>query len=117
MIKQIGLLKRKPGMTPEAFRTYYETSHRVIGEKYLAGYATKYMRRFLDPLTTSADEQEFDVILEIWYPDQATYERCREHLSSPEAAAEIAADEEQLFDRAANRFFLVDERESSLPSV
>ena len=117
MIKQIGLLKRKSGMTPDDFRNYYETTHRVIGEKYLAGFATKYMRRFLDPLSTGADMQEFDVILEIWYPDQATFERCREHLSSPEAAAEIAADEEQLFDRAANRFFLVEERESVLPPV
>ena len=59
MIKQIGLLKRKPGMTPEAFRAYYETSHRVIGEKYLTGYAQKYMRRFLDPLTTGADADRF----------------------------------------------------------
>lgn len=115
MIKQIGLLKRKPGMTPEAFRSYYESSHRVIGEKYLAGYATRYMRRFLEPLSTGTDEQEFDVILEVWYPDQETYERCRAHLSTPEAAAEIAADEEQLFDRPKNRFFIVEEHESELP--
>ncbi len=117
LIKQIGLLKRKPGMTPAQFRRYYENSHRVIGEKYLAGYATRYARRFLNPLTTSAELQEFDVILEIWYPDHASYDRCREHLSTPAVAAEIAADEEQLFDRSANRFFLVEEHESSLPSV
>ena len=47
MFKVIGLLKRRPDLTPEAFRDYYETHHRLIGEKYLKPYATRYMRRYL----------------------------------------------------------------------
>ena len=112
MVKVIGLLKRKPGMSVEAFREYYETKHRVIGEKYLTGYADKYQRRFLNP--TDGQDSVFDVILEIWYPDEATYKACSAVLAAPEARAEIIADEEQLFDRSANRFFTVDEAESSL---
>ena len=32
-------MKRRPGMSIPEFREYYETQHRLIGEKYLAGYA------------------------------------------------------------------------------
>ena len=118
MIKVIGLLKRKPGMSPEAFRDYYETYHRVIGEKYLNGFAVKYMRRYLtpfaDPITGSLPEQSCDVVLEIWYPDRATFDRANESFARPEVADEIATDEEKLFDRVNNRFFFVEECESSL---
>ncbi len=49
MIKSIGLLKRRPGISVAEFRAYYETKHRVIGEKYLTGFASRYVRRFLEP--------------------------------------------------------------------
>ena len=44
MIKVVMLMKRKPGMTIPDFRQYYENNHRVIGEKYLNGFAVKYIR-------------------------------------------------------------------------
>lgn len=112
MIKVLGLLKRRSDMTTEAFRTYYETHHRVIGEKYLQGYAVKYQRRYLEALDDKA--LEHDVLLEVWYPDAATHQAASKHLSQPTIAAEIAADEERLFDRPSNRFFTVTEVESSL---
>jgi hypothetical protein len=115
MIKSIGLLKRKPGMSVQESHDYYETRHRLIGEKYLAPFASRYVRRFLEPADGhSPDENAFDVILEVWYEDQSAYERCGAHLSRPEVRAEIVADEEQLFDRPRNRFFVVDEHESEL---
>ncbi len=118
MYKIVGFLKKRPGMTTAEFREYYETYHRVIGEKVLAGYAAQYMRRFLEPYgpTAEADEQPFDVIMEIWYPDRATYEASQAHLSTPEIAAEIAEDEEKLFDRPENRFYHVQEVVSDLPT-
>jgi hypothetical protein len=54
------------------------------------------------------------VILEIWYADQDAFERCSANLGRPEVRAEIVADEEQLFDRTRNRFFLVEEHESDM---
>lgn len=105
MIKQIGLLSRRPDLSPAEFRAYYESQHRLIGEKYLTGYASHYMRRYPEK---DADV-DFDVILEIWYPDLATYQAARASLATPAAVAEIIQDEEQLFDRAKHRFFLVDE--------
>ncbi len=116
MIKTVGLLKKRTGMTTEEFRAYYETYHRLIGEKYLCGYASKYMRRFLNPQPgrPQPDEPEFDVILEIWYPDAETQAACADVLSQPDVLKEITEDEEKLFDRDHMRFFTVDEFESEL---
>lgn len=120
MHKVVGLLKRRPGMSVAEFRDYYEAHHRMIGEKYLRGYATRYMRRYLngfaDPITGAAPEQEFDVLLEIWYRDQKAFEEANLRFAEPEISAEIAADEERLFDRSASRFFTLDEVESDLNS-
>ena len=49
MIKMVMPMKRRPGMTIPEFREYYEKNHRLIGEKYLKGFASKYMRRFTNP--------------------------------------------------------------------
>ena len=121
MVKTVGLLKRRQGMSTEAFRAYYESIHRVIGEKYLGGHVVKYMRRFLDArsdpaIATFGADGDFDVIMEIWYPDQATYEAVSERLAEPDAAAEILADELKLFDRDKNRFFTLTESVSEMPA-
>lgn len=104
-------------MSTGAFRKYYETHHRVIGEKYLSGYASRYMRRYLEPMA-GADgklhEPEFDVLLEIWFPDQATLQACAARLGEPSAAEEIAQDEEKLFDRSRKRSYIVEEIESPM---
>ena len=82
MFKMVGLLKRRPGMSAQEFRDYYESKHRVIGEKYLAGYAVYYKRRFLqgfaDPITGAEVEQDFDVLLEIGYKDEAAFAKANE---------------------------------------
>ena len=118
MIKMVGLLNRLPGLGVDEFREYYETKHRLIGEKYLQGYACKYMRRYPQSRPERGSgkvfEPDFDVMLEIWYPDQQSYEACNQHLAEPDIAAEIAADEEQLFDRSQMRFYLLHEEVSDI---
>ena len=122
MIKMVGLLKRRPGMSVDAFRAYYESTHRRIGEKVLAGYATRYVRRYLNPsrdsgAATFGEEGDFDVILEVWYPDEAAAAAALEHQSLPDVAREILDDEMRLFDREKNRFFVLEEVESQLPPL
>ena len=115
MIKVVTSLHRRPGMSTEDFRAYYENHHRLIGEKYLAGYASRYVRRYLDAAPGNADaELVCDVLLEIWFEDEAAYAACGERLTQPEVAAEIAADEEKLFDRSRKRSYIVTEYESDL---
>ena len=85
-------------MSREAFIEHYETHHRKIGEKYLSGFAVKYQRRYLQSAGFRGHEAllpPFDVLMEIWYPDQDTLDAALAVLSTDEAQAEIMADEER----------------------
>ena len=120
MIKVLTLLTRKPGMSREAFIEHYETHHRKIGEKYLSGFATKYQRRYMQSAgfrEQDGDAPPFDVLMEIWYPDQEALNGALAVLSTEEAQAEIAADEERLFARDLIRSYTVEEYESEMPVV
>ncbi|MCB2014533.1 MAG: EthD domain-containing protein [Sphingobium sp.] len=102
-------------MSVDAFRDYYEQNHRRIGEKYLRGQAVRYVRRYIEPLT-GMGEPAHDVVMEIWFPDEDSYAACMRTLGEPEAAQEIAVDEERLFDRPATVSFSVVEVESPMGS-
>ena len=120
MIKVVTMLARKPGMSREAFIEHYETHHRKIGEKYLSGFAVKYQRRYLQSARFRGQEGAtlpFDVLMEIWYPDQDTLDAALAVLSTDEAQAEIIADEEHLFDRDLISIYTVEEYESEMPVV
>ena len=120
MIKVVTLLTRKPGMSRDAVIEHYETHHRKIGEKYLSGFATKYQRRYVQSAgfqEQNGDAPPFDVLMEIWYPDQEALNGALAVLSTEEAQAEIAADEERLFDRELIRSYTVEEYESEMPVV
>lgn len=115
--KILMFLKRRPGMSPQAFRDYYEGVHSKFGEKYAAGVC-RYVRRYIEPLPGSpADkdhELDYDVLTETWFDDRSAFERVAAHLSSGELPAEVLADEERLFDRPKSRFTTVFECESNL---
>lgn len=118
MIKMVTLMRRKPGLSREAFIDRYENGHRLIGERYLRGHASRYVRRFLQPLGTpgraASAESEYDVLMEIWFPDRAAFDAAMAAISAPEAAREIAEDEARLFDRDSLRSFTVEEFESDM---
>jgi hypothetical protein len=111
---RITLLKRRPGMSVEAFRAYYETHHRLIGERVLGGFALRYVRRYVAPVGPELALPDFDVITEISFPDRAAHDRCVAALSEPGVAQWVMADEDRLFDRAAMKVFTVEETESAL---
>ena len=116
-VKLVMPMRRRQGMSVADFRRYYEGHHRLLGERYLAGYASRYLRRFLEPLPArdgTLTEPEYDVILEIWYPDMETFEACGRHLAQPDIAKEIREDEERLFDLKFMRSYLVEEHESDM---
>ena len=117
MIKLITLLKRRPGMSKADFRAHYENHHRRIGEKVLSGYATRYVRRHLEPIDGETCAFDADVVLEICFPDEATMDACFAAMADPAIAAEIVEDEERLFDRSRIRSYWVEECESVLPAV
>lgn len=115
MFKTVILLKRRPDMSFEDFQEYYESHHRKLGEKFLPD-GVHYVRRYLhgvpNPVTGEVAEIEYDVITEVWYESREAFEAAMIVLSEPAVAAEVAEDEEKLFDRAKNRFCTIDEHES-----
>lgn len=100
-------------MTVKAFREYYESHHRRIGEKYLSGYAERYVRRYVQPVAGMAPP-DHDVVMEIWFRDEAAFHKTMQRLAEPAIAEEIVLDEEKLFDRSAMVSFSVLEVESEL---
>jgi len=110
----ITLLKRREGMSKADFIAYYEASHRRIGEQVLAGYATRYVRRFLHPMDGTDEHCDADVVMEIDFPDAATRDAFFAAASDPDTAAMIAEDEARLFDRSRIRSFSVEEHASDM---
>ncbi len=117
MVTVLTLLKRREGMTKADFIAYYESRHRLIGEKVLSGWATRYVRNHLHPLAGQDVTQDFDVVLEIDFPDQATCDACFAAMADPAIMAEIVDDEERLFDRSTMRTYRVEAHASALPPV
>lgn len=110
----ITLLKRRAGMSKPDFIAYYEAHHRMIGEKVLRGYATRYIRRFLHPTDGEDHDHDADVVMEIDFPDAATRDACFAAMADPAIMEMIAADEEKLFDPSRIRTFSVEERASDM---
>ena len=113
MVKTIAFLKRKAGLSREAFIEYYETKHvpLILG---IAPQICEYRRNFLIEtgaiVMPGAPPLDFDVVTEIWYPDRQAYTAAMAAFTLPANAECIARDEENVFDRSRTRFFEVDER-------
>jgi hypothetical protein len=117
--KVMVFLKRKSGMSLEAFRDYYESTHAKLCEKYAVG-SRRYVRRYVtplpDPVTGKTEELAFDVVTEIWIDNRVHFEKLVEAASRGEMPAEVLADEERVFDRSKSRFATVIECDSD-PAV
>lgn len=118
MIKQVVLIKRREGMSMEAFIDYFENRHSKIGEQVLHR-AKRYMRRYVtpmvNPMTGHAAELDFDVVEEIWWESQADLDATMAEIGEGDTYARIYADEEKLFASHDNRAFTVVEYDSALP--
>lgn len=113
----VTFLKRRSGMAFDDFVAYYETHHRLIGEEVLAGFASRYERRYLRPAGSGAESDDADVLLEIDFPDAEALAAFQAAVAVPEVRARIVADEERLFDRSRMKSFLVTSARSALPPV
>ena len=115
--KILLFMKRRPGMTLEAFRDYYENHHAPLCAKYASG-VSRYLRRFLtphpNPETGESGELPYDVITELWFKDEATFRGTVQYLSTSIMPDEVVEDEKRLFDRSKLRMATVVECESAL---
>ena len=115
--KILLFMKRRPGMTFEAFQDYYENHHAPLCERYTSG-VSRYLRRFLtphrNPETGATEELPFDVITELWFEDEAIFRSTVDYLAGSIMPDEIVEDEKKLFDRAKTRMATLTECESAL---
>lgn len=119
-IKYVALLKRREGMSHEAFVAYYETRHAPLILSLLPGiqdYRRNYLRGESAFASPGAAPPDFDVMTEIVLADRTACDRFLARSAEPDIARKIAEDEENLFDRDCTRMYLVDERASPLPSA
>ena len=118
MFKAVCLLKRRPGMSFEAFVDYYENHHAKLAAKWVPTqrqYHRRYIRPMVNPITGEVAELDYDVITEMWFDDEASFQTAMAALSQPEAQAEITADEALLFDRSKICFGTLDEYVTEFP--
>jgi uncharacterized protein (TIGR02118 family) len=119
MVKTIAFLKKKAGLSREAFIEYYETRHVPLILE-IAPQISEYRRNFLIEhgaiIASGAPPLDFDVVTELCYPDREAYAAAMAAFTLPENAQRIARDEENVFDRSRTRFFEVDERRAELGS-
>jgi uncharacterized protein (TIGR02118 family) len=120
MFKVMVMIKRKPGMSMDEFIQYYETKHAPLGASKVPNLK-RYVRHFIRPYGNAvygADATPaYDVLTEIWFDDEADFQRGMAYLTEPETAAIIGADEEKLFDRASIRFMIMEDHETALPAT
>lgn len=113
--KILLFMKRRPGMSVEAFRDYYENNHVPLCLKYSSG-VSRYMRRYLDPQpnpeTGDSSELAYDVITELWFEDEAVFRGTVRYLSTTIMPDDVVADELNLFDRPSMRMATVVECET-----
>jgi EthD domain len=116
--KILLFMKRRPGMTLEAFKDYYENHHVPLAMKYDSGTIKRYFRRFItaqpNPDTGATGELQFDVISELWFEDEAAYLGTVNHLSTSIMPDDVVEDEKKLFDRPTMRIATVVECETEM---
>ena len=118
MVKVVGLFKRKPGLSMEEFKDYYENHHiKLFDEQVSHPGVLRYARRYLEPFAGLAlplatqKSGGYDVIMEVWYSDKELFDSFKGQ-SNPDFSEIVKKDEEKLFDRGLMVMFLSEDHES-----
>lgn len=99
------LLKRKPGMSFEEFRTHYEGNHAKLGEKYFGHLFASYRRNYIPEGKRFSDgsrvENAYDCLTELVFHDEDGYVELKRIASQPDVHRILVEDEQQFLDRGA----------------
>jgi hypothetical protein len=118
--KILLFMKRRPGMSIEDFREYYENHHVPLALKYSTA-VTRYMRRYLEPHrnpdTGDDSELPYDVVTELWFDNEEVWRGTVAYLETSVMSDEIVDDELKLFNRPTMRMATVVECETDMEEV
>lgn len=111
MIKHFFLISKKPELSAEEFRAYYEAHHVPLIKRLLPMFA-HYQRHYIDRSesrigATQADP-DFDVITEIHFATSADYDAFLQATANPDVLAAIRADEANFLISDATRSLRID---------
>jgi uncharacterized protein (TIGR02118 family) len=107
MIKVLVQIRKKDGISMEEFIHYYEEKHVPLINSllpYYAGYERNYLVDVIYPKDLSND---FDVITELLFSDEAAYSAWGAALQDDAVVARISADEANFIDSVATRMWRV----------
>ncbi len=111
MIKHFFLITKKPEVSAEEFRNYYEARHVPLIKRLLPMFA-HYQRHYWKPSESRIDatqtEPDFDVITEIHFASRNDYDAFLQAVSDPDILAEIRADEANFLISDATRSLRID---------
>ncbi|OJJ44042.1 hypothetical protein ASPZODRAFT_135487 [Penicilliopsis zonata CBS 506.65] len=120
-VRAIIIVYRKPGLSLEEFKHRYEAHiqliRRIVGDDFPLFHRRSYIarqtvatppegastRNATTPATLLAGQQadfDFDAMAELTFADQAAFQAFAAKVYAPDAAAQIAADEEGFLDRS-----------------
>ncbi len=119
MVKLIFCLRRKPGMSPEAFRDYWVNHHAPLVQKHAEALG---IRRYVQSYTLSTPQlakiatargapEAYDGVAELWFSDLT---EMAEKGSSPESRAAgkaLIEDEAHFIDLARSPLWISEARE------
>jgi hypothetical protein len=111
MLKQMALLKKKPGLARADFIRLYEDEHAALIARLLpffVGYRRNYLVRHEIEMP-SARQLAHDVIMEMWFESPDHLARLAARMTEQDVGQRMARDEERLFDRPWMQMFTVDE--------
>ena len=119
MFKQICFFRKRPDMTIEEFKEYYENQHSQLGKrigKSAIPNAVRYVRRYLTPLmnpvTGEIHDPGYDCVMEIWWNSRADFENSQRIIRDPARLPHTLEDEKKLFATHANPVCSVEEYDS-----
>lgn len=109
-MKQIALLKKKPGIARSEFIHLYEDDHAPLIARLLPFYSA-YRRNYpIEPVPPF----NHDVIMEMWFDSPAKLDALARRMSEGDVGEQMARDEERLFDRPRMLMFTVEEYRTPL---
>jgi hypothetical protein len=111
MIKHFFLISKKPELSAEEFRAYYEAHHVPLINHLLPMFA-HYERHYIDRSQSRIDaaqaDPDFDVITEIHFATPADYGDFLQTASDPDVLAKIRTDEANFLISDATRSLRID---------
>lgn len=115
MFKQLCFLTRRPDMSMDEFKDYYEKAHAPLLAPMMP-QALRYVRRFVQPepsiVTGAPSAVPFDCLMELWWNSRGDFEACMASLGEGDAFQRIYEDEEKIFASHQNPTCSIEEHDS-----